>query len=243
MIIRESNKLNQAISKWAVLGAKYHDATHDVVCSALWHAAEHGDPVHINRVYEIMTPDQQVTLRTMVQKVHLYFGLDGKMPEGPIEPEAKRAAMDAGKILDVNAGEWRVLNVRDKSTAPQLRKQLTLFVTEVLDEGKNVHFPKFSRVNTIKTIAYVGDKQVLDRIMSAIDLAVKDSTDTRKIQISPRLKKELAIVGERLGKFADARDEDEKPAKRETPKRAQSQAKPRGRKPAAEKTEAHQLNA
>lgn len=239
-IIRESAELNRVITKAIAARATYRDLLHTAVSSAIWHAAEHGDPSYLNRIYPAMESNDQAALRMQIGLVHLFFGLNlefGKELPEVMEPEERKAALRLGAILEVNQGKWRVLNKMDKPNAPELRKKLASFAVEVIDKGEHKNFKRFYEVDNIRTKTYFEDTQVIRRVIATFNAANRKSTDSRVVNVSPKLKGILEKFKDTLESFANNIEHDEPTAPR--PAAAKGRGKRRAR---GEKSEAREVS-
>lgn len=195
-IIRNSSELNKSITKQISVGQTYRSLLQVNGISALWHAAKHRDPSHLNRFFKTLEPNDGRAFKLYVAKAHIFMGNNDALPDVALPASQKEDMRKRGQVLDVKTanGEtaWRVLNQGDVQDAVKRSEHFVEVIEKTLAPANLPGFPAFYAVDNVQTMAYIGDISIIARIKALGKAVNGESTETRAVDVSPKVKKKVA---------------------------------------------------
>lgn len=174
-----NTRITATIKMYSSAGAHIHV---DFV-SALWHAAKHGNPFYLNRVYAALRPNDQQAAKLYIKRAHAIVGLEGENPDG-LDAEVIKAAVDAGAVVKLEKDEFDVIAGHNTKQAQLLA---ALCIERFIDpDGETDH--KLLDRNNFAEIKTLGDVQVLDNLIKLAKQIDDGNTDTRKVTVTDAVK-------------------------------------------------------
>lgn len=174
--------ITSALKTYASVGLRLHVLT----ISALHHAAVHGDPIYINRIYAGLRTNDQTALRMFIRRSHAIVGLDGGAVDG-LDSDVLNAAIEAGTVLTFTKGEFSVA-----PGATEARKVFAeLCSKRFLNPDGETDRHIFDR-NNLSEVKTLGDTQVLDQLIKLADSLTP--TEKRKVNVSDSVRAFLASI-------------------------------------------------
>lgn len=185
-IITDAAALGKSITSTLKTYASVGTRLHVLVVSALYHAAKHGDPIHLNRIYAGLRTNDQTAVRMYIRRAHAIIGMDGASIDG-LDTEVLQAAVEAGTVLAFHKGEFSVV-----AGATEPRKVLVdLCESRFINPDGETDRMVFDR-NNFSEVKTLGDQQVLDQLIKLADSLTP--TEKRKVNVSEPIKTFLAAI-------------------------------------------------
>lgn len=225
-IIKDGKLLAKEQEATIRLYASAHAKLHICVVSGLWHAAVHGDPVHLNRLYSALKTNDQSAVKMYVRRVHAIIGLAGDVPDGK-DKEIVQAAIEAGTVLGFADGAFTIKRGPKTVEAKALSKMAE---ERFANPDNKRDFEVFER-NVLSEVQTLNDKEVLTRFLKLVKEMGQGNTERRKVAVSERVTKLFKPVANQaeamlnqLTEFSPVASTDAAPVKSAKPK-AKAKAK------------------
>lgn len=190
-IITDAKKAAAYVTSAVNVYAKSGRMIHVAFVTAMWHAATHGNPALLNRVYHALRTNDAQAAKLYVRRAHIIIGLEGENPEGQ-DSLIIQAAADRGAVFALNKGEWSVIPERPAQRAALVKLCEERFIVPDLERDQF-----FMERNNFAEVQTIGDTQALDAVLKAITNNL-ETTDKRKIDLSDPIKKLLTGLKDRL---------------------------------------------
>lgn len=189
-LIKDSTKLNTYVTNTLKAYQSAGVRIHIAVISALYHAAATGQNAVINRIMAGLRSNDATAVRQFVRRVSAIVGLEGEEPDG-LAAEVIQAAVEAGALLDFKQGEFTIKEGRGHTSA--IAKTWAKMCEERFinpDGERDKYILDRNNFTEVKTL---GDVDALKNLIRAAT-AVEEETDTRKLNVSKKVKDFFAKV-------------------------------------------------
>lgn len=188
MIITDGKELSKhtaaTLKTYASVGVRLHvDAI-----SGLYHAAKHGDPVHLNRLYAGLRSNDQTALKMYIRRVHAILGVDGADIDG-LDTDVLQAAIENGTILGMKKGEFFIVKGHTTTEAKLL---VDLCDKRFINPDGDVDRMVFDR-NNLSEVKTLGDAEVLSQLIT-LSAKVDTTSEKTKVTVSDSVRKFLSGI-------------------------------------------------
>jgi len=222
-IITDKKALNALYVRTIQTGYDYRDLQHQAVINALYHGMVTGDIRWLTRLYYSFTSNDRTALKLYVARIN--FERNGPTAEGE-QPKPGIVAWDSkregNEVPQGKAGGFAMVTAGENASEPEKAwiKDGRTFAADLID--KRLRFigdaagtwredingerqpvvPFFSRNNLADVLTYFTDSQAIKALQRVIEQATGAKEIPGKVNaVSDKLKKELTVVAERIGRF------------------------------------------
>lgn len=192
-IIRDGAELNKAVTLVIKNGKTYRDRLHVAAVSALFHAAEHGQPEPLNRIYFSLTDNDKQALKNYIRRAAAIIGLgDVKQVLEMVKPDVLKAAVDIGTWLRFkNETGFEVIKNSQVETVKAAKAGFMSLAESHLINPDGKQYKRFFDRFVITEIKVLSGSTVLDTMTKTIKEVKAGNTDKREVQVYPE---ELALM-------------------------------------------------
>lgn len=172
-------RIQSTVKMYLSAGARIHL---DVV-SAIWHAAKHGNPHYLNTIFPALRPNDAAAVKLYIRRAHALVGLEGEEPNGK-DMEVIQAAIEAGSVLELNKGVFKVVAGHNTKQAAMLAE---LCETRFINPDGEIDKHVLDR-NNVQQVTELGDADVLKRMITLAN-SIEGDTDRRRVKVSDPVRK------------------------------------------------------
>jgi hypothetical protein len=195
-MIKDAKKLNAGIVQFLADYKDIGDRAHIFVVSAIYHACVHGNPAPFNTLFAGLRPNDQGAVRLYVRRIQIISGMDGVTPDGEnLASEVIAAALDAGKVLDITQGQWRVVRGH---TSPEAKRLAKLCEDRFLNPDGETDKMVFAR-NNFAEVRTLSEADVVEQIESNIRSYLDNKSARRQISLSEGIRTKLTKMADTVG--------------------------------------------
>lgn len=187
-IITDGAKLNTRITSTLKTYASVGVRIHVEFISALWHAATHGNPFYLNRLYAALRTNDKQAAKLFIRRAHAIVGLEGENPDG-LDHEIVLAAIEKGSVVKAEKEVYSLI----EGNMPQRELLAKLCVERFIDPDGETDKMLLDR-NNFAEVKTLGDTQALDQLIKLANQIAEGDTDKRKVAVTDPVKDFLSFI-------------------------------------------------
>lgn len=209
--------LNAQVQKAIAAYRKGHQAMHVAAVLCLYHAAVHGQPAPLNLLAKGLVSNDRTALRNYIRRIGIVCGLglkDGNIPTANTV-EMNSAAYQKGQFLTYSAKDgvphFGVVRNGDMPEVANNKKRVAeLCETQLMAPAEKSGWMRFLDRNNFAETRVLGDNDALSELARlAKKFTGESSSETIKLEISPRIKKFMANILSQTEQYQAVEDQPE----------------------------------
>lgn len=179
-IISDTKNLKRRVKEVMARYQSVGTQVHQLVVSALHHAATTGQPAPLNAIHEHLRPNDQQALKLFIRRASAMNANNGQNPDG-LPADAIQLLVDDGSFLTYTKGEYKVTHGHTSERSVAFAK---LCEDKLINpDGKDVRF--VLDTNNVVETKMLGDADILKKI---VELKRQLKSGERKVvSISPKV--------------------------------------------------------